>query len=116
MSSSHQNTMPNIPGMPTTPPLPTFTTNATVLSKAVGVVGTRKDLTTVQSDISPPAQFNVPQSHVVTTPISLPGMPPITVSASMPQNSSFYPSVLQQNELIGVSTAPTFTVPPTTTQ
>ncbi|XP_068980501.1 Golgi reassembly-stacking protein 2 [Bombus flavifrons] len=116
MPSSHQNTMPNIPGMPTTPPLPTFTTNATGLSEATGVVGTPKDFTTVQSDISPPVQFNVPQSHVVTTPISLPGMPPITVSASLPQNSSFYPSVLQQNELSGVSTAPTFTVPPTTTQ
>lgn len=42
--------------------------------------------------------FNVPQSHVVTTPISLPGMPPITVSASLPQNTSFYPSVPQQNQ------------------
>ena len=29
------------------------------------------------------------QPQVVTTPISLPGMPPITVSASVPQNPTF---------------------------
>lgn len=58
--------------------------------------------------------FNVPQSHVVTTPISLPGMPPITVSASLPQNTSLYPSVLQQQNQFspGISTT---TVPPTLT-
>jgi len=38
--------------------------------------------------------FNI--THIVTTPISLPGMPPITVSASLPQNTSFYSSVLEQ--------------------
>lgn len=45
------------------------------------------------------AGFNVPQSHIVTTPISLPGLPPITVSASLP-NPSLYPPVLpEQNQL-----------------
>lgn len=94
---SHQNTMPNIPGMPTTPPLLTSTTSTIAANETIDVTGTSKDFTTVQSGISPPVQFNVPQSHVVTTPISLPGMPPITVSASLPQNTSFYSSVLQQN-------------------
>ncbi|KOX81327.1 Golgi reassembly-stacking protein 2 [Melipona quadrifasciata] len=113
-SMSYQNTMPNIPGMPTTPPLPTFTTNTTLLNETVGIVNTNtpKDFSTVQSGIS--VQFNVPQSHVVTTPISLPGMPPITVSASLPQNTTFYSSVLQQNELTDVST--TSTVTPTALQ
>lgn len=58
----------------------------------------------LQKEQQPPAHsaqmltggFNVPQSHVVTTPISLPGMPPITVSASLPQNTSFYSSVIEQ--------------------
>ncbi|KAK9302046.1 hypothetical protein QLX08_005787 [Tetragonisca angustula] len=113
-SMSYQNTMPNIPGMPTTPPLPTFTTNTTLLNETVGIVNTLKDFSTVQSGISSSVQFNVPQSHVVTTPISLPGMPPITVSASLPQNTTFYSSVLQQNELTDVNT--TSTVPPTALQ
>lgn len=110
---SHQNTMPNIPGMPTTPPLPTFTTNTTVSNEATGIVGMTKDFTTVQSGMSSPIQYNVPQSHIVTTPISLPGMPPITVSASLPQNTSFYSPALQQNELTGVSTDPIPTIPST---
>lgn len=101
--------MPNIPGMPTTPSLPTFTTNVTLLNEATGIES-QKDFTTVQGAMSPEIQFNVPQSHVVTTPISLPGMPPITVSASLPQNTSFYTPVLQQNQMTGVGTAPTSTV------
>lgn len=65
------------------------------------------------------AGFNMPQSHVVTTPISLPGMPPITVTASLPQDTSFYPSVLQQQNQLppGISTttgAPTMTLPTST--
>ncbi|XP_054013415.1 Golgi reassembly-stacking protein 2 [Hylaeus anthracinus] len=107
--SSHQNVMPDIPGMPTTPPLPTFSTN-TFSNEATGVVGSQKDFTSVMVPMSPGVQFNVPQSHVVTTPISLPGMPPITVSASLPQNTSFYTPVLQQNQMTGVSTIPTPTV------
>lgn len=90
--------MPDIPGMPTSPPLPTFTANTTIMNEPTDV-GTPKDFTTVQSGVSPLVQFNVPQSHVVTTPIALPGMPPITVSASLPQTTSFYTSVLQQNEV-----------------
>ena len=105
-SSSYQNAMPNIPGMPTTPPLPAFTPNITVLNEASGTVASSKDFTTVQGLSSPGAHFNVPQSHVVTTPISLPGMPPITVSASLPQNTSFYTSVLQQNQLAGGNAGP----------
>lgn len=65
------------------------------------------------------AGFNMPQSHVVTTPISLPGMPPITVTASLPQDTSFYPSVLQQQNQLppGINTttvAPTMTLPTST--
>jgi len=65
------------------------------------------------------AGFNMSQSHVVTTPISLPGMPPITVTASLPQDTSFYPpSVLQQqNQLpsgINTTIAPTMTLPTST--
>lgn len=112
-SLSYQNTMPNIPGMPTTPPLPTFTTNTTSLNETIGITGMSKDYTTIQGGITPAVPFNVPQSNVVTIPISLPGMPPITVSASLPQNTSFYSSVLQQNELTNVSTVPTSTVPST---
>ncbi|CAK9797822.1 Golgi reassembly-stacking protein 2 [Anthophora quadrimaculata] len=111
-SVSHQNTMPDIPGMPTSPPLPTFTTNTTIMNEPTDV-GTPKDFTTVQSGVSPLVQFNVPQSHVVTTPIALPGMPPITVSASLPQTTSFYTSVLQQNEVTGINTVPTTTIPST---
>lgn len=107
--SLSQNTMPNIPGMPTTPPLPTFITNTTPLNETTGVVGTPKDYTTVQGGISPLPKSNVSQSHIE---ISLPGMPPITVSTSLPQNTSFYTSVLQQNELTNVTTIPT-TVSPT---
>ncbi|XP_017892314.1 Golgi reassembly-stacking protein 2 [Ceratina calcarata] len=108
------NTMPNIPGMPTTPPLPTFTTISLNETANVQHTGTPKDFTNVQSTVPPPVQFNVPQSHMVTTPISLPGMPPITVSASLPQNTSFYSPVFQQqNELISVNTVPVPTVPTT---
>lgn len=64
------------------------------------------------------AGFNMHQSHVVTTPISLPGMPPITVTASLPQDTSFYPPVLQQqNQLppgINTTVAPTMTLPTST--
>lgn len=65
------------------------------------------------------AGFNMPQSHVVTTPISLPGMPPITVTASLPQDTSFYPTVLQQQNQLPPSinnptVAPTMTLPTST--
>lgn len=65
------------------------------------------------------AGFNVPQSHIVTTPISLPGLPPITVSASLP-NPSFYPSVLPEQNQLPPGINPTTITPtlssPTTTQ
>lgn len=93
----YQNT-PNIPGMPASPPLPIFSTTSTILNDITTSTGLPKDYSTVPSTVSPALSFNVPQSHVVTTPISLPGMPPITVSASLPQNTSFYSSVLQQNQ------------------
>ncbi|KOC63264.1 Golgi reassembly-stacking protein 2 [Habropoda laboriosa] len=90
-SVSHQNTMPDIPSMPTAPPLPTFTTNTTITNEATRVVGTPKDFTTVQSGISSSTETNVSESHVVTTPPALPDtMPPITVSANLPQNTFFY--------------------------
>nr|XP_034179809.1 Golgi reassembly-stacking protein 2 [Osmia lignaria] len=111
--SLSQNTMPNIPGMPTIPPLPTFITNTTPLNETTGIVGIPKDYTTVQGGISPLPKSNVSQSHIE---ISLPGMPPITVSTSLPQSTSFYSSVLQQNELTNVTTVPTTvspTIPPT---
>ncbi|XP_076248217.1 Golgi reassembly-stacking protein 2 isoform X2 [Calliopsis andreniformis] len=111
-TSSHQNEMPSIPGMPTTLPLPTFPTNATIVNEAAGTVSPAKDFTTMQGVPSTGIPYNVPQSHVVTTPISLPGMPPITVSATLPQNTSFYASVLQPNQLTGVTTIPTSTVTP----
>ncbi|KZC04977.1 PREDICTED: Golgi reassembly-stacking protein 2 [Dufourea novaeangliae] len=116
-ASPQPNTMPNIPGMPTTPPLPTFPTMTTVLNEACATVGLPKDFSAVQGVSqgvpSPEMQFNASQSHVVTTPISLPGMPPITVSASLPQNTPFYASVLQQNQMTGLNTVPTSTATPT---
>lgn len=74
----------NIPGMPSSPPISSFSTEGNI---PIG-------LTTASS-----LPFNVPQSQLVTTPISLPGMPPITVNATLPQNPSFYSSVLHQNQL-----------------
>lgn len=70
--------------MPSSPPISSFSTEGNI---PIG-------LTTASS-----LPFNVPQSQLVTTPISLPGMPPITVNATLPQNPSFYSSVLHQNQL-----------------
>ncbi|KAL7292997.1 hypothetical protein TKK_0013446 [Trichogramma kaykai] len=85
--------MPTIPGMPMTPPLSSFSTNTSSPS-----VTTFSPIMNYQS--STPTNISMPnyevhqqsqqQSHLVTTPISLPGMPPITVSASVPQNPAFY--------------------------
>lgn len=92
---------PNIPGMPVSPVLSTGPYEVTTtLMAPTNLPELQKDQNpTYNATITPATGFNVPQSHVVTTPISLPGMPPITVSASLPQNTSFYPSVLQQNQL-----------------
>ncbi|XP_058799211.1 Golgi reassembly-stacking protein 2 [Phymastichus coffea] len=85
--------MPNIPGMPMNPPLPTFSSQSPI------------DNTFYQNYNAPPTSvsvsipnYNASQPQVVTTPISLPGMPPITVSASMPQNSPYYQPPMQQNQ------------------
>lgn len=129
---------PSIPGMPTIPVLPTvlptsgtnsyeaaapsgpinvprqqteqdFVQGASIV---INVPGLQREQNPVYSAMA--AGFNMPQSHVVTTPISLPGMPPITVSASLPQNTSLYPSVIQQQNQFssGISTT---TVAPTLT-
>lgn len=104
--------------MPANPIIPTGPYEATTIPVApINLPEMQKDPNPVYGATvaGVPAGFNVPQSHVVTTPISLPGMPPITVSASLPQNTSFYPSVLQQNQLPS-TTAPasaTTTAPPT---
>ncbi|KYN01167.1 PREDICTED: Golgi reassembly-stacking protein 2 [Cyphomyrmex costatus] len=131
---------PNIPGMPTVAGLPPNVTNSYEVSIALpGSINTSgqqreqnfgHNTTTINIPILPREQspipstnttagFNIAQSHVVTTPISLPGMPPITVTASLPQDTSFYPSVLQQqNQLppsINTTTvAPTITLPTST--
>ncbi|KAL6266214.1 hypothetical protein P5V15_003074 [Pogonomyrmex californicus] len=126
---------PNIPGMPTITPLTMNVVNpyevSTGLPGPISVPGQQREqnpihgTTTInvpvlQREPVPSATtmatgFNMPQSHVVTTPISLPGMPPITVTASLPQDTSFYPSVLQQNQVpTGINTttvAPTMTSP-----
>lgn len=90
---------PNIPGMPTSPPISSFSTEGNV-----SVESTTLNVATMQSYNLPGATtsalpLSVPQSTIVTTPISLPGMPPITVNATLPQNPSFYSSVLHQNQL-----------------
>lgn len=43
------------------------------------------------------------QPQVVTTPINLPGMPPITVSASLPQNATLYLPVRDDHQLTDLS-------------
>ncbi|XP_070519546.1 Golgi reassembly-stacking protein 2 isoform X2 [Cardiocondyla obscurior] len=129
---------PNIPGMPTTTPL-SPNINSYEVSVAppgpISISGQQEqnpvhgtaaiNISALPREQNPipstnmAAGFNMPQSHVVTTPISLPGMPPITVTTSLPQNTSFYPSVLQQqNQLpsnINTTTvAPTMTLPTST--
>lgn len=125
--------MPTIPVLPTT--LPTSITNsyegATSSSGSINVPKQQREQNFIQDAgiINVPelqreqnpvysatmtTGFNVPQSHVVTTPISLPGMPPITVSASLPQNTSLYPSVLQQQNQFSPNISTT-TVAPTLT-
>lgn len=73
---------PHIPGMPISPPMPSLSTN-------------------LQASVSSINLNSPPQAQVVTTPISLPGMPPITVSASVPQNPPFYSPGMQQNQISG---------------
>jgi len=133
-SGTYQAT-PNIPGMPSTPALSTASSTIGITNPyeaspgSISVSGQQREQNPVHGVIAINAGlqkeqiphntmttggFNISQSHVVTTPISLPGMPPITVSASLPQNTSFYSSVLeQQNQFSPIST--TTTVPSTLT-
>lgn len=99
---SHYKDSPNIPGMPTSPPISSYSMEGNV---PIGLTTTPHAIT-MQSYNLPGAPntisslpFNVKESQLVTTPISLPGMPPITVNATLPQNPSFYSSVLHQNPL-----------------
>ncbi|XP_015595663.1 Golgi reassembly-stacking protein 2 [Cephus cinctus] len=85
-SPGYQNT-PNIPGMPTNPPLPPLPVSVATLPGGNPV---SQPNASIMGGI--PSEY---QPHVVTTPISLPGMPPITVSASLPQNPTFYPTMPQ---------------------
>ncbi|KAG7187752.1 hypothetical protein KM043_016798 [Ampulex compressa] len=78
--SGHYQDTPNIPGMPTNPSLQTFSMNMNQSSETTSQTSTlQKDFSDVpQGATSSGPTFNMPQSHIVTTPISLPGMPPIT--------------------------------------
>lgn len=123
--------MPTIPVLPTA--LPTNVTNSYEVAAAgsINVLKQQREQNFVQGasivnvselqreqnpvyNATVSTGYNVPQSHVVTTPISLPGMPPITVSASLPQNTSLYPSVIQQQNQFSPSISTT-TVAPTLT-
>ncbi|XP_050447405.1 Golgi reassembly-stacking protein 2 isoform X2 [Cataglyphis hispanica] len=135
-SGTYQAT-PSIPGMPTIPVLPTaLPTNVTnsyevAAAGSINILKQQREQNFVQGasivnvselqreqnpvyNATVTTGYNVPQSHVVTTPISLPGMPPITVSASLPQNTSLYPSVIQQQNQFSPSISTT-TVAPTLT-
>ncbi|XP_020296469.1 Golgi reassembly-stacking protein 2 [Pseudomyrmex gracilis] len=124
---------PSIPGMPITSVLPPGVTNpydtmsVTTSSGPINIPGQQsplQDAVTInvvgqQREHNPTYSatvatgFNVSQPHVVTTPISLPGMPPITVSAALPQNAPFYSPVFQQQNQSPFSINTT-TVAPTT--
>lgn len=47
----------------------------------------------------PSTTITMSQPQIVTTPINLPGMPPITVSASLPQNATFYSPIREEHQL-----------------
>lgn len=81
--------------MPQTSPLPPLPFDINAASN-VPILGSPTQIynpiptSTVPSTLP----YGVPHSQIIT-PISLPGMPPITVSAAMPQNPSFYQPVRQ---------------------
>lgn len=111
--TTYQST-PNIPGMPQTSPLPPLPFDITAMS-SVSTLGSPTQIynpiptATVASTLP----YGVaPQSQIVT-PISLPGMPPITVSAAMPQNPSFYQPVRQPEAPTSHSVPPPTTMAPT---
>ncbi|KAK0084009.1 hypothetical protein PV325_007782 [Microctonus aethiopoides] len=94
----HHN-IPSIPGMPTAPPVQPF-----LIDTSIPITSTNLQQSFNPSTTAPtPLPTNLSQPHIVTTPITLPGMPPITVSASLPQNSPYYPPLLDQNQLAGAT-------------
>ncbi|XP_034937959.1 Golgi reassembly-stacking protein 2 [Chelonus insularis] len=97
---------PNIPGMPQVPPMQPFLVD-TSIPTTLNLQNSFNPPLYVPSSNSP---FDSPQPQVVTTPINLPGMPPITVSASLPQTTDFY-SLQDQSPLSNPSnsTLPTST-------
>ena len=92
--------MPNIPGMPQSSPLPLLPFDINAPSNMSNVCSPVQSYNPIPTSTATPptSPYAVPQSQIVT-PISLPGMPPITVSATIPQNTSFYPSVRHQTQV-----------------
>lgn len=87
---------PHIPGMPISPPTPLPATSFagdTYNSHPSEPTGTAFG---IASPSVAAARTTTSQLSVVTTPISLPGMPPITVSASLPQSATFYAPARQE--------------------
>ncbi|XP_012251383.1 Golgi reassembly-stacking protein 2 [Athalia rosae] len=102
---------PNIPGMPVSPPPPP--TSIVTVGPQSGIPNFPPSLPNCNMPLgttSGPIPFNVSQPYVVTTPISLPGMPSITVSATLPQNHPYYSTVHNPNQ----SPVATPGLPPTT--
>ena len=109
--SSYQ-TMSNIPGMPQSSPLPPLPFDINAPSNIPSINSPVQNYNPIPTPADPSTlPYTVPQSQIVT-PISLPGMPPITVSAVMPQNPSFYPTVRHQSQIPTSNTVP----PPTSAQ
>lgn len=110
--TAYQST-PNIPGMPQSSPLPPLPFDVNSPSSVTSVSSPTQIFNPIPtSNVPYPAQnytntspYDVPQSQIVT-PISLPGMPPITVSATIPQNPSFYPPARHQSPLTSSNTVP----------
>lgn len=100
VATGYQDT-PSIPGMPTVPPLPPLPAEMSIPAGSVthSLVSPLQNYdSSIPSVIPGVSSFAVPQSSIVTTPIELPGMPPITVSASLPQTPGFYTPMLQQQQ------------------
>ncbi|XP_015520844.1 Golgi reassembly-stacking protein 2 [Neodiprion pinetum] len=89
---------PNIPGMPLTPPTPASMVNVGPPSGIPMYSTPLPNYNLLSGPTSAALPYNVSQPHMVTTPISLPGMPPITVSATLPQNHPYYPPVCNPNQ------------------
>lgn len=94
-SAGYQAT-PNIPGMPSPASLPPPPTSSSVLidvsAQPIQNQPSYAPMQTLPYNMQP-MQTSGPSP--ITTPIALPGMPPITVSATLPQNAAYYSPVLQ---------------------